>query len=358
MNEKLHHIQIVFIVFMVQTGVTIFSLPRVVAESFGTNGWLAIVFVSAVVCISLFLIYLVYKKGNGESVFVIWEKRIPKILLLPIYVTMIVNMGVLAIMLTKVYSLLIKLMLFKEINTNILVVLILISVLFFLSKGIYNVAKITTAFFFITIFYIFVFPLLFPEFSFTRMTPFFFQGDINIWKGFVDIYKAFIGFCVALFIIPYVEKQTHFGKAIFFGHFLTTIAYLLVCIISFGFFSFEQMKQILYPVLMLLKYVQTPVIERVENITFSVYILSIIVSVAFYYWISVQFLRRFFRNTSERRLTFIIVVITFLLSLFFEKQREIDFIMNIHIYPFMFMSFFLPIFTLFCIKLNKRVEKK
>lgn len=358
MNEKLHSSQITICLFMIQTGITIFSLPRIVAETFGTNGWIGLLFVSALVCINLYLIVLVYWKGGGESVFEILEQKIPKIVLSPLYIVMILIGIVIGIMVAKNYTLLIKLMLFKEINLNYLMFLLLIIVVVFLRKGIYNMAKTTVVFFFFIIFQNFIFPFTLKDFSFTRMTTFFFQGDLNLWRGGIEVYSAFIGFVIILFFIPYVQKDTNYGRAVFIGHFLTTAIYLYICIISFGFFSFEHLKNVLYPTLKLLKYIQTPVIERIENVAFSVYLFSIITTSAFHFWLAIEFLKRFFKKTNEKWLVYCVIAIAFVFSTFFGEKREIDIVMSIAMYPYIALSFFIPLLVLGAIWLNKKSKKK
>lgn len=354
MNEKLHSSQIVFIVYMIQSGVTIFALPRIVAEAYGTNGWVGLIIMSAIVCMNLYFIYLVYKKGDGRSVFEIWEKKITKVLLFPVYFLMIGFSLILAIMITNNYALLIKLMLFKEVHLSVLVSIILIIVLFLLNKGVYNVAKVTSVFFFIIILYVFLIPAVLPDFQFTRMTTHFFKGDLDIWHGSVKVYTAFLGYSIILFLFPFMEKNCRLGRAMYIGHFLTTAIYLFICIVSFGFFSFEQLKNTLYPTLMLLKYVQTPVIERIENVTFSAFLLSTIITTSYYYWLAVEFLKRFFKKANESQLIFSVILLTFIISLFVEKKREIDYLLYIAIYPYIVMSFLLPLLALLALKLDKK----
>jgi hypothetical protein len=42
MKEKLYPVHIAILVYMIQTGVVVFSLPRIMAEAFGYNGWLMV----------------------------------------------------------------------------------------------------------------------------------------------------------------------------------------------------------------------------------------------------------------------------------------------------------------------------
>lgn len=358
MNEKLHYTQIAVIVYMIQSGVILFSLPRIVAEAFGTNGWLGLFPLSGVVLVNLVLIILVYKKGNGQSVFLILEQSFPKWLSYPIYLLMIVSFSLLAVLVSKNYIILIQAALFPEVDTNSFLFLFLLTALFFLSKGIYNMGKITLLFFFMTIWTTFLLFLLFPEFSFTRLTPFIFKGDIApVEKGF-EAYTAFLGFELVLFLFPYVQNDGKFGKAVISGHLFTTFIYVIVCFVSMGFYSFDQVKGILYPMQNLLKFMETTLIERIENIVFALFFIKIIVTVTFYYWAALQATKRIFMKTKEKWLMLFIVGSSTFSSLFLEIKREIDVLLNaVAIFQTIF-SFSFPLLLLLLLWLQKAKEKR
>ncbi len=358
MNEKLHYTQIAVIVYMIQSGVILFALPRIVAEAFGTNGWLGLFPLSAVALANIVFIILVYKKGNGQSVFTILEQSFPKWLCYPIYLFMIVSFSLLAVLVAKNYIILIQNAMFPEVSANSFLILFLITALFFLSKGIYNMGKITLLFFFMTIWTIFLLFLLFPEFSFTRLTPFIFKGQIDPFEKGFEAYTAFLGFELVLFLFPYVQNDGKFGKAVIAGHLFTTFIYVSVCFVAMGFYSFEQVKGILYPMQNLLKFMETPLIERIENIVFVIFFIKIIVTVTFYYWGALQATKRIFIKTKEKWLMLIIVGSTFFSSLFFEIKREVDELLNVIAILQTIFSFSFPLLLLLLLWLQKAKAKR
>lgn len=361
MKEKIHYIQLAVIVYMMQSGVILFALPRLVAEAFGTNGWIAIIGISAIAIINLYLINLVYKKGNGRSVFVIAEEVLPKWSLVPLYSFIIINFSLLAVLIAKNYVLLIQLTMFPNLNPDILLVYVLIVAVFFLSKGIYNISKITLVFFFFTIWTLVLLFLIFPEFSFTRLTPFFFENATDpIGKG-VEVYTAFLGYELVLFLMPYVQNDHRFGRAIIVGHLFTTLVYLSVCFVAMGFYSFEQLSNILYPTHALLKYMQTPLIERIENSVFAVFFLKIIVTVVFYYWAALQTAERMFPKINGKWLLLLLIVGSFMVALMTSVQREVNAVFNYLTHPQIIFSFLFPLFLLLLLwvkNLKTRREKK
>lgn len=358
MNEKLHYTQLAVIVYMIQSGIVLFSLPRLVAEAFGYNGWLGLLGISGVVLVNLYFIILVYKKGNGKSIFVILEDSLPKVVVYPLYVYLIVTFGILGVLVGKNYVLLIQLTMFPDVNPNHLLFLFLLMAMFFVSKGIYNMGKITVICFFYTIWTIFLLLIVFDEFSFTRLTTFFFQNAADPIGGGLEVYSAFVGFELTLFLIPYVQKDQTFGKAIVVGHLFTTFIYTAVCLVAMGFFSFEQLTQILYPTQLILKYMETPVIERIENFVFAIFMLKIIVTVVFYHWAALEIMKQMFKKTKEKKLILLLFLGTYLVALYPSIQREVNEIFTMVINPYIFFTFVFPLSLLFLLWLQRRKARR
>jgi spore germination protein (amino acid permease) len=346
MMEKIHYTQIAVIVYMIQSGIVLFGLPRIIAEAFGTNAWLAIIGLSGVALFNLYLIILVYKKGNGKSIFVILEDGLPKVILYPLYVYLIVSFGILGVLVAKNYALLIQLTMFPDINPNLLLAYILIVAMFFVSKGIYNMAKITVICFFFTIWTIFLLLLIAPEFSFMRLTPFIFQDALDPFGRSLEAYSAFLGVELTLFLIPYVQRDGTFGKAIVVGHLFTSFIYTAVCFMAMGFFSLEQLRGILYPTQEILKFMETPLIERIENFVFGVFLLKILVTTVFYHWAALEVTKQIFAKTKERKLLFFLFLSTFLVATIPTIQREVNEWFALVVNPYIFFVLCFPILLL------------
>lgn len=83
MPEKLRPFHIAVLMHLTQSGIVIFTLPRNLADYFGTNGWLFLVPCIVVSTFNIYLISLVFRLGQGRSVFEIMEQSIPRAVLYP-----------------------------------------------------------------------------------------------------------------------------------------------------------------------------------------------------------------------------------------------------------------------------------
>ena len=360
MHEKIHFSQLAIIVYMIQSGITLFSLPRIVAEGFGRNGWLIVFVISCIVLINIYLIVLVYQKGNGKSVFQLLENGLPKIILYPLYLFIIGLFSILAVLVGKSYVILVQTTMFPDVSLNILLILYLLVAWFIIIKGIYNISKITIVFFFLTVWTLFLVWIVTPEFELIRLTPFFLKGDLDIFHKGIEIYAAFLGYEIVLFLIPYVGKEIKFSKAIIAGHLFTTMIYVIVCFISFGFYSFEQLLNTLYPTITATKYIQTPLIERIEHLTFSFFLMKIVITSVFYYWVAIEVIDNIVPAAKKKKnlVSFLLIFFTFLVSLTTEIQREISELFEWLTIPEIIFAFVFPILLLVAIAMQNSTKQK
>lgn len=83
-KEKLNVFHITLLIFMTEMNITMFSLPRLIVENIGTNGWIGYLALSVLATFNIFLYWLVYRMGRGASVFQIMECALPKAVMYPV----------------------------------------------------------------------------------------------------------------------------------------------------------------------------------------------------------------------------------------------------------------------------------
>lgn len=284
MKEKLYPFHTAILIYMIQTGVVIMSLPRLLAENFGYNGWIGLLIISFLVNVNIYIISLVYRMGKGKSIFQILESVIPKFILVPIYAILIGIWTLTGSMVVKNYVYIFQIVSYN--TTHPMLLKLLIDVLCFLLviKGIYNMSKAATSFFWITMWMVLLQLFFIKDFDWARLTPFIFKGDTHFIEGGFLVFTAFLGYELCMLLFPYVENNKKFIKAVVAGNVLTTLSYVVFCFICFGFYSFDQLKNMVYPLLDLLSYIRLPFIERIENLLYSFFLFTTLITVALYTW--------------------------------------------------------------------------
>src|SRR5690606_36384886 len=207
MNEKLHPFHITILIYMIQTGVVIFSLPRLLAEYVGYNGWISIILFYTIVTLNITVISLVYRLSDGKSIFKIIEQALPKIIYIPIYIFLISIWTLTGCMIAKQYIIIYQAFVFPTTHPMFIKLVVDILAYLLLIKGIYNISKAATIFFTIVIWTIFLLLFFVADFQGVNLTPFFFKESPGQISGLVNILTAFLGYELVLLIIPFAEKK-------------------------------------------------------------------------------------------------------------------------------------------------------
>ncbi|WP_255294797.1 GerAB/ArcD/ProY family transporter [Bacillus sp. AFS041924] len=345
MKERLHPLQLSILIYMMQNGLVLYSLPRITAEYFGTNGWLSIFFIFVLVNINILMIVMIYKLGKGRSMFEIIETTLPRWIMFPFYVFITgVWIGI-ASMVMRLYINIFKMMFFPALPDTIFLILFTILSFYLLRGGIYNFTKAIAVLFCFVIPMIFLIFYLFPEFNFSRFTTFFFKGETDIFKGSLQVYSAFLGIEVSILFFPMVEKK--WTKALFIGNFMSMFIYVIILFVSFGFFSFDQILNDIYPVMTLFEYTEVSFLSRAENLCFSVFAFKVLSTVVIYFWGSQQLLGNMIKRMKPNNWIYIILAIGFILAMLPDSVVDVEQWLNWLSYLGIGIAWVLPSLVLF-----------
>ncbi|MFC4100859.1 GerAB/ArcD/ProY family transporter [Paenibacillus xanthanilyticus] len=343
MSEKLNGFHVAFIIVMIELDVTVFSLPRILAENLGTNGWIGLLLLSAIAFANLGLIHLVHRVGRGRSPFEIAEQSIPQFLLKPAYLLLSLVWITIGSFVCKKYVLIYQMVAFPTTNANLLYALLAMLGFYLLTKGIYNISKAMTIFFYFTVpaaLFAFYFK---DQWELYRFTPFLLKGGTEGFslKNWLEVYTIFVGFEITLLLIPFAAPKSLF-KGAYSGHLLTTSVYLLLIIVSYGFFSLEQLQAIMYPLLNLFSYIELPFLNRLENLIFTLFLFSNLASLVLFGWMALMALRRVFPKARKNLLELLLIAASLGISFYPTILRDSEILLRVALYVEACLAFLLP----------------
>jgi spore germination protein (amino acid permease) len=343
MKEKLHPFHISVLVFMIQCGVVIFFLPRLLAQHMGYNGWVSLLFFSAIAAFNICLISIVYRLGNGRSIFQIFEQSLPRLLTFPIYTFLIGVWTILGCIAAKQYIIIFQVFVFPTTPPMYMKLLFDIIACSLIIKGIYNISKAATVFFWLVIWTILLLLFFIKGFEWVNLTPFFFHESSNTIAGGLSIFTAFLGYELTLLLFPYVDPKKGFIKAVYFGNLLTTLTYLGVSFICYGFYSFNQLTKMKFPLIDLLAYIRFPFIERVENIFIAMYLITSLMSMTMYIWAATETAQSLIPKANKRWIAVVLVCAAYAVSWFPDVLSEVELWLKYFGYMAVGIAFGLPL---------------
>ncbi|MEI5909313.1 GerAB/ArcD/ProY family transporter [Bacillus spongiae] len=323
MQEKLHSYQVLMLLYMIQIGVGIFSIPRLTAEAFGTNGWSGILIVSIILFINILLIGLVFHFGKGRTIFQLMNDVLPKFISRPLYVCLALLFSALAVIIARDFELLILMLYYPTMPKSVFILITLFISYWLVRGGIVHIGKFAVIFF-STILIAFLLGFHIPEFEFKRLSPFFFEGEKDLLRSGLRVAFAFLGYELSLLFVPYMAKNQSLIKPLVYAHLLLSFIYLVTCFIAFGFFSFNQLLNDMFPVITMLEYVEFPFMERTENFVTHLFIGEILITIVSFYWGADQFLRQAMPNISPRISIASLLLLSFGFSFFVQIARSVE----------------------------------
>lgn len=341
MQEKLSQFHLTIFIYMIQTGIVVFMLPRLLAENFGTNGWLILIVISLIVSLNIGLISVVFRLGNGRSMFEIMEQSIPKPLLYPFYTILVCVWALFGCLITKDYVLIFLMIAFPTTPPMLFKLAVDVLVFFLMIKSVYNISKAATVFFWMLIWMVSLLFYFYGEFDWDRLTPFVFRDGHTSVKGLVTLYTSFLGYELCLLLMPYCDHKTKFTRSVLAGNAILTFNYVYFSIVTFGFYGHETLKTLEFPLLNLLAFVQLPFIQAMENLLYGVFLFPIIITTVMYCWSAKETLQRMI-PASGRLLAFLIVFVMYWISYIPDVLSEVKQWIGYLSYIELALSFGLP----------------
>ncbi|MDF2662577.1 MAG: spore gernimation protein [Paenibacillus sp.] len=323
MQEKLSPFHLTIFIYMIQTGIVVFTLPQLLAENFGTNGWLILIVISLIVSLNIGMISVVFRLGNGKSMFAIMEQSIPKALLYPFYTLLVCVWSMFGCLITKNYVLIFQMIAFPTTPPMLFKLAVDVLVFLLMIKTVYNISKAATVFFWMIIWMVSLLFFFFGDFEWARLTPFVFQNGQPSIKGFVTIFTSFLGYELSLLLMPYCDRKTKFARSVLAGNAILAFNYLFFSIVAFGFYGYESLKNLEFPLLNLLAYVQLPFIQAIENLLYGGFLFPIIITTVMYCWSAKETLQRMI-PASGKLLAFLIVFLVYWISYIPEVLSEVQ----------------------------------
>jgi len=344
-KEKLNGFHIALLIYMIELDITIFSLPRLIAENFGTNGWIGLIGLFGVAMFNIYLYKLVFKLGKGRSAFAIVEAFVPKALLYPIYTLLALFWLTLGAFVGKHFILIFQMISFQTSSPMLIFLLFCILVYALLVKDIYSIGKANTLFFILSIWMVFLVIYFIDDWKLVRFTSFFFKGadEGRTLHDWVEVYTVFSGYELCLFLFPFVDKDSKLFKGVFIGQMMFTVVLLLTVWTSFGFFSFEQIKALQYPIINQLENIELPFINRLENLVYTFFLFSNLMSTVMYCYASLSTMRRIFPHARAKLLEIVIVCLVFAAGFIPQILRQSEALLRTSYFIEISLAFAIPV---------------
>ncbi len=299
--------QFILVIYKTQIGIGVLTLPHDVFMVSGTDGWIAIIVSWILVNVISFLIIKTMEKYPDKNLFevlpIYFGKWLGKFIILlwilyALYVASVVFYY--SIFLTHVWIL-------PNTNHIFLVILFVIPVYMITKRGLPMISRYAQFTFLATLWMIPVMMSTFKQGLWLNLLPVIREGWEPIIQSLPLTIVPYLGFELAFILYPKLKNKKNAFKGTFIANTLSLGVYLTVTILSYIRFSEEEIAQVVWPTLNLLKLIRYPFLERLEIFFISFYLIILFMTIIPFFYMSLKGFNQLFQRSVNKLFLYLIL---------------------------------------------------
>jgi spore germination protein (amino acid permease) len=307
-NEKISNYFIIFLIVSGQIGTAALGFQRIVLKSTGYDAWIAIIIAGLFIHLFMYMIYSVLKNGEGDIIYIhqkLFGKWIGNILSLGLILYALFA----AITVFRTYLEIIQVWMFPKLNLWFFSFVFMLLAYYAISGGFRIISGVTVLSFavLLVICPFFLFALEFSEFQ--NMLPVMKHTIPEVLGGAKAMTLSYLGFEAILLYYPFIKKAKRSQRWAHAGVSITIFFYLYLGIISFAFYSEEQLSRTIWGTLSLFKIIEMPFVERFEYIGISLWAILVLANVLISVWVCSHGSKRIFKINPNIPLVITLIII-------------------------------------------------
>jgi hypothetical protein len=256
---------------------------------------------------------------------------------------------------------------FPSMNSNWIIFFILLTSSYVASLGMKNTIRFVVIVFLCVFWIIFLYyPFLIPPIAALHdlypLIPT--NWTTDSWKGLLLIWSSYSGPEYLICFIPWIKPQQNMRKYLTYANALSTSEYLLLFIASLFFFGSNYLSKSKYPIIHMIRYLQSPIFERLDIILISLHMFVLVFAISIFLLCIYGATRIILKKTSTQpsRMGFAVTCIMLFLCFvivnnwIWSIETEQNILLNIQIWLSGIIYFIVPTFLLLMTKLKGRVK--
>jgi spore germination protein (amino acid permease) len=345
-----------FLIYSNIIGVGMMSFQRDIIESAGYDAWISVLLSGLSIHILVWMMYRILTIANND-VFYIHQFCFGKWMggLLNIFI--IIYFFWATFIVFRSYIEVVQVWMFPLMKTWQISFIFLILFYYVVSSGFRVITGVCfwgAVIPFIILFPLLIFPLEFAHFN--NLFPLFNHSVKEILVSFKAMSLQFLGFETLFMFYPFIKNPERSQKWAHFGVLFTMLLYLIVTIVTFVFFNEGHLKHLIWPTLTSLKIAEMPVIERIEYIVVSIWLLVVLPNISLKLWVACRGVKKLV-NINQRIILFIFLFLFFFLANVLEDHRQIEQLVDLYLHiGFYFVYLYIP-FLFFTIHIKQKITK-
>ncbi|MFS0553597.1 GerAB/ArcD/ProY family transporter [Brevibacillus sp. 179-C9.3 HS] len=355
---ELSVLQYIFLIHGTQIGIGVLTIPRELAEQAGTDGWISL-FIgwAAAVLVSLVTTNMM-KRYPDKTIIDIFHLLLGKWLGKVATIFMCMYCGFAATVLFVNTTAIINVWILSQTPGYIIVALFAIPAYIVVQGGLRVIGRYSELVFYLTLWMPLVLATALRDAHWLHFLPLIKEGWMPIVLASKTTVLSFLGFELAYFVYPFLQKKQYASIGIVVANTLTLLVYLYITIICYTFFCPDEITQYTWPTLNLWKVIEYRFLERIDIIFLAFYLFILSTTAMTYMYFTVFSTSQLFNSPDHRKhLLVFLCLVSVAAWLYTPSFIEVNTITETWSFVGMLFAYLLPLLAWGPIWLSKRNER-
>ncbi|GIO05309.1 germination protein [Brevibacillus reuszeri] len=293
-------LQYIFLIHGAQVGIGVLSMPRDLAEVANTDGWVSLFLGWILAVVASLLIISIMKRYPDYSITDLLPLFLGKWLGKACVLLVAIYCGLASLAVTGNTVAIVNVWILTQTPGYIVVLLLAIPIYFIVRGGLRIIGRYAELIFYLTLWMPIVLMASFKDTHWIHLLPFFKEGLKPIIIAAKSTILSFLGFELAFFLYPFLQKKQYASLGIVIANTLSLGVFLSVTIFSFAFFSPDEITEYTWPTLNLWKVIEYRFLERIDIIFLAFYLMILSTTAIPYIYFTVFSTSQLFGKADHR----------------------------------------------------------
>jgi spore germination protein (amino acid permease) len=279
--------QFILLIHGTQVGIGVLSIPRELAEVAGTDGWISIVIGWGMAVLASLLIISVMKRYPRQTLIDLLPHLLGKWLGNACIVLVILYCLFASVTILGSTVGILNVWILSQTPGYMIAILFSIPTYMILRSGVNIIGRYAELIFYLTLWMPLVMLTTLKDTNWLNLLPVFKDGWAPILAGTKLTVYSFLGFELAFFLYPFLQKKKYAALGIVAANTLSLLVFMQVTLLCFTYFSPDEITHYTWPTLNLWKMIEFRFLERIDILFLAFYLLILSTSVFPYIYFSV-----------------------------------------------------------------------
>lgn len=344
-----------YMVMSIQIGIGVLGYQRIIAMDAGYDAWISISFAGGCIHVIIWLIYKICETAGGDIVTA--HKYVAGNFIGKALSAIFIGYFILfSLTVLRTFIEVIQVWMFPEINTFWFSFGFLALCVYIIFGGFRTVVGIAFFGLVLPAYLLLTFSWAIKFSNFYNLLPIWDHSIKEMLTASYNMSLTFIGFESIIFFYPFIKEPKKSQKWAHLAVMTTTLIYTILAIITFAYFSEEQLSKQIWASLTMWKIVEMPFVERFEYIGIANWNLIILPNICISVWIASRLVKRVFNIRHKVGVFFVVAAVQSIIT-FLDTREKIN-MLNDYVGKMGFIFNFIYIPLLFAaVMIAKKLKK-